>query len=321
MLRHGKLRRVPDFFIVGAPKCGTNALYSYLSEHPQVYTPRLKEPQFFCYDFPALRQLADAEAYKDLFAGAPKGKLTGEGSVWYMYSRVAIRTIMELNPRAKIIALLRNPVDAAYSLHSQFVRGFKENVGFEDAWNLQAARRCGYNLPRYCPEPRCLQYRRVYSFAGQVRRLRQLVPSEQLRVYISEEWFAEPHSHYQDVLRFLDLPDDGRTHFPVRNENRMPRTRAVGRIVANIPWPITRHYGTIRACLRPLGIRPRHFIATVTSAPAPRVPLRPELRGHLAAAFAPDIAELERLIGRPLDIWNAASEVPLTTRPVAGGPG
>jgi hypothetical protein len=277
---------------VGAPKCGTTALYGYLSGHPAVYMPRLKEPQFFCSDFPQLNQIGTFEAYRQLFAAASADQLIGEGSVWYLYSRVAIGEILRLNPRARIIAILRNPVDMAYSLHSHFLRGSKETCDFEQAWRLQTSRRAGQNLPRYCPEPSCLQNQQVCSLANQVRRLQYLVPQSQLRIYIFEEMFSQPGDFYRDVLRFLDLPDDGRSEFPVANENRTPSSPVIRRLVASMPRIIVGQDGALRAGMRRLGIRPRYFFVRLTTVPAPRVALRPEFRRELMAAFACDVAEL-----------------------------
>jgi len=181
--------RVPDFFIIGAPKCGTNALYSYLKEHPQVYMPDLKEPQYFSRDFPDLAQVDSQDAYERLFAPAPAGAVLGEASVWYLYSDAAVPAIREANPAARFIAILRNPIDAAHSLHTQFLRSLKESEDdFETAWNLQEERRHGRKLPRYCPEPRCVQYQEAHSFGLQVQRLMERVPADQLKVLIFEEF-------------------------------------------------------------------------------------------------------------------------------------
>ena len=136
--------RIPDFFIIGAPKCGTNALYSYLGGHPHVFMPALKEPQYFCHDFPGLAQVRNQDDYTRLFEVAPAGAVLGEASVWYLYSEVAVPAIRAANPATKLIVILRNPIDAAYSLHTQFLRSLKETEDdFEAAWNLQEPRHHG----------------------------------------------------------------------------------------------------------------------------------------------------------------------------------
>jgi Sulfotransferase domain len=297
--------RVPDFFIVGAPKCGTNALYTYLNGHPGIYMPRLKEPQFLCHDLPELSQVRDADAYHRLFDAAPADVLVGEASVWYLFSGVAIREILRLNPHAKVIVLLRNPVDLAYSLHSQFLRGFKEFADFETAWNLQNTRRRGRYLPRYCPEPRCLQYRDVCSFAHQIWRAKSLVPPGQLKVYIYEDMFADMRRYYQGVLQFLRLPDDGRIDFPAINENAMLRSAVIGQVAANMPWPVAKRYSAMRSALLRFGIRPRRWLAPHIAVKAQRPPLRAEFRQMLMDEFADDVRRLEKLLARDLTVWRS----------------
>jgi hypothetical protein len=96
---------------------------------------------------------------------------------------MAVPAIREANPTARLVVILRNPVEAAYSLHTQFLRSLKESEDdFETAWNLQEERRHGRKLPRYCPEPRCVQYQEAYSFGFQVQRLMERVPPNQLKV-------------------------------------------------------------------------------------------------------------------------------------------
>src|SRR6185437_11617949 len=125
----------PSFFIVGAPRSGTTALYHYLSGHPGIYLPRRKEPNFFCSDLRLQDSLRDSDAYDALFAPAPPQSLTGEASALYLYSEVPLGRIMARNPAARIIALLRHPVEAAQSLHAVRWSYRRENIAdFEAAW-------------------------------------------------------------------------------------------------------------------------------------------------------------------------------------------
>ena len=131
----------PDFFIVGAPKCGTTALAEYLRQHPDVFFSDPKEPCYFCNDFPRKRYVESESDYTALFRKAKSGSILGEGSVWYLYSECAIENIYQFNPNAKIIAMIRNPVDLVYSLHSQLVYSGEETISdFEEAWDIQYKR-------------------------------------------------------------------------------------------------------------------------------------------------------------------------------------
>jgi len=103
----------PDFFIVGAARCGTTALFNYLAAHPAVFLPERKEPGYFCTDLRTYGEVATLTEYEALFSPALPHALTGEASVLYLYSKVAIGQIMAHNVNAKIIAMLRNPIEAA----------------------------------------------------------------------------------------------------------------------------------------------------------------------------------------------------------------
>ena len=111
----------PNLFIVGAPKCGTTFLYHYLKQHPEIYFPDFKEPHFFGSDLIRKNGAYDLSLnnYKSLFNSDKK--IIGEASTFYIFSKNAAKEIYDFNPDAKIIIMLRNLVDLAYSLHSQLL--------------------------------------------------------------------------------------------------------------------------------------------------------------------------------------------------------
>lgn len=163
----------PDFFIVGAPKCGTMSLYRHLRQHPEIFMPTTKEPHFFGRDLPILPHtcVRNASKYRELFADAGNAKRIGEASVWYLYSKQASREIHEFNPSARILISLRNPVDMLYSLHGQFLRSAREEIlDFEEALAAEDDRRKGRRIPKTARFPQSLLYTQVVSFTGQVER-------------------------------------------------------------------------------------------------------------------------------------------------------
>jgi hypothetical protein len=113
----------PDFFIIGAPKAGTSALHAALARHPQLFMSEVKEPKFFLCDGPPPRDggPGDAHSYREwiwrqvdyerLFANAPPGTLCGESTPFYLADAVAQQRIRRVVPGAKLIAILRDPVD------------------------------------------------------------------------------------------------------------------------------------------------------------------------------------------------------------------
>lgn len=300
-------QRLPHFFIVGAPKCGTTALFSYLQGHPSTFLAvdrrgRKFEPQFFCTDFPGIAHFHHRDDYQALFDGAPQGALRGESSPWYLYSEVAVKQLLAAVPDAKLIVMLRNPVELARSLHGQLVFSLREDVDdFETAWHLQEPRRRGEALPRHCREPSHLQYQSVCSFAPQLARLFRHASRDQVKVILFEELVAGPRAMYLSVLDFLGLPDDDRASFPRVNEGNGYRNRAIIDALHRLPRGVDPLiYGVKRVANRS-GIRPLGLLKRFNTKPRPRTALRPDFHRELEAAFEDDIRETEALLGRSLE--------------------
>jgi hypothetical protein len=292
---------IPHFFIVGAPKCGTTALFQYLSQHPSVFMAPTKEPKFFCTDLQRDENLT-FDAYMAIFANAPAECMTGEASALYLYSKVAIDRIMAHNSDAKIIVMLRYPVDAAHSLHAASWSYQHENIAnFEDAWRAQAERLSGKNLPPNCFEPAALQYGPMYRYAAQVRRVLHRVPEKQRHIIIYEEFFADPWRHYAKTLKFLNLPPNPNTRFAVVNPAVGPKSSRLDRLLRNPPRWLA---GLYRPLVRVTGLHPAEMLWRLNTAPQRKAAMRPEFRDELDRYFADDIAELEELLGRRL--WRTA---------------
>lgn len=215
----------PNFFIVGAPKCGTTALYQYLRPHPSIFMPELKEPHFFARDLGSYPRIKTPEEYAALFAPSSERHLAvGEASVYYLRSSVAIPAIREFNPEARIIAMFRNPVDMVYSLHSQLLYVSEETVeDFETAWRLQERRARGLDLPPAIRSPLLVQYAEVGRFGSQAQRVLATFPTAQVKLILFDDFAASPQRIYDEVIQFLGIPHDGRTQFPRINENKRAR--------------------------------------------------------------------------------------------------
>jgi Sulfotransferase family len=313
---------IPDFFIAGAPKCGTTALFSYLQTHPGIFLPEArpgvsqvaaKEPHFFCTDFPNYRRCRTIDDYLRLFAPAPVGALIGEASVWYLYSEIAIPQIMQRNPRAKFIVLLRDPVDMAYSLHNQLYHTLDENIAdFERAWHMQARRAQGKDIPQYCREPKHLLYKRVCSFSRQLERLFEHVPREQCLVIIADEFGAAPEQTYVRALEFLGLPPDQRETFPRVNSSAKHRSWLLKAALRTFSRRMRLLYRTSKAIANAVGLRPGAAIARWNHKEQPRVPLDPTFRRELMADFAPEVDRLEQILDCRLDLWRKAPNISLS---------
>ncbi|MBN2021481.1 MAG: sulfotransferase [Pirellulales bacterium] len=299
--------RRPNFFIVGAPKCGTTALYEYLRTHPNVFLPEVKEPHYFVDDFPRYRKMTSEAEYLDLFRDANESHLAvGEASVFYLYSKVAVRNLLEFRPDAQIIVMLRNPVHMVYSLHSQHVFSFRENErDFARAWALQSARAQGKRLPAVCPAPEFLQYGDVGRLGCQVERLLQHAPREQVKIILLDDLAAFPERVYGETLSFLGLPRDDRTTFERINENKVHRLAWFSRLMLQTPFPLSVAKSIMKWGLHVPDGCVRRWILERLSAPAARAPLPTALEQELIAYYRPEVRKLEEILGRDLKRWAA----------------
>ena len=216
----------PNFFIVGAPKCGTSSLGFWLSEHPQIFMSVPKEPHFFSTDL-ANQKIKTWKEYGSLFSEAGSNhKAIGEASTWYLYSREAVPRIEKAFPGAKYIVMTRNPVDMLQSLYQHNVRNLHEDAGtLEEAWDLQRVRSRGERIPLSCREPAFLQYKKACAVGRLVERLLQYVPQERV-LHISLDALREDaRKEYLKVLSFLEVQNDNRENFKPQNQARMYKSR------------------------------------------------------------------------------------------------
>ena len=298
----------PNFFIVGAPKCGTTALSEYLRGHPNIFFSQPKEPHFFATDFPNHRATATLEEYLALFHEVrPNHLRVGEGSVWYLYSREAVRNIYEYNLKAKLIVMLRNPVDLVHSLHSQALISIDEDEkDFEKAWNLQELRKSGKRIPKKCRTPALLQYRDVGKLGAQMERLLEVFPKEQVKVILFEDFMADTGAVYEDVLSFLGLNSDGRRLFQRINESSKYRSQLIGHFTQTPPDKIVCVWKCIKDAfgIKNFGHLVMNRLRKANIIVQPRKPLNVELRQALADEFEDDIHRLEAIINRNLSHWT-----------------
>jgi hypothetical protein len=205
--------RLPDFYIVGHPKCGTTALYEMLKQHPDIYMPDLKEPRFFASDLRARFARAGAQAipetldeYLALFATARPDQTVGEASPSYLMSSVAAERIAEAQPRARIIALLREPVGFLRSLQLELVQNHIEpERDFRRAIENELVGAIGEGTPDYSPPIR--RYSDRIRYVEQLRRYRAAFAAEQVLVLVYEDFKRDNDTTLRHVLRFLGVDD------------------------------------------------------------------------------------------------------------------
>jgi hypothetical protein len=203
-------RRLPDFIIAGTQKGGTTSLHGYLSQHPQVLSSSVKEVHYFDWNYQ--RGLNWYRRHFPMAAEGANGTICGESSPFYMFCPHSPRRIAELVPTVKIIVLLRNPVDRAYSHfhHNQSLQ--REPLPFEEAIKAEAERTEGERKRMLADENyQSLQYQQ-YSYlergiyVEQLTRLWEHFPRQNTLILQSEEFFRNTPGMFDRVLSFLEIP-------------------------------------------------------------------------------------------------------------------
>ncbi len=312
--------RVPDFFIVGHPKCGTTALYLALRSHPQIFMPDVKEPRYFATDLrsrfpvrsPAARALLTLDGYLALFDGASPDQRVGEASPLYLRSRAAPGNIAEIAPSARIIAILREPAAFLRSFHMQMVSSTIETQrDLRKAMALEEARRDGKRIPRRSHGPEALQYSDHVRYVEQLRRYHSTFAPENVLVLIYDDFRRDNDATIRKVLRFLEVDDT----LPVEMLNTKPLKAVRSLLLHNIA------NATRRARINPVAAsRPARVANALTPKPlrstrvravwrrvvyrAPRPPDE-QFMLELRRRFKPEVVALSDYLGRDLvKLWG-----------------
>jgi len=311
---------LPNFFIAGAPKAGTTSLYHYLDQHPEIYMSPVKEPSFFAdeirpenfsdemlrmvrHDIDTLPAylsgpmtskrfagpVTDFDSYLKLFQRAGGYKAVGEASVCYLWSESAPRNIAARCPEARIIIILRHPVERAFAQYMHVLSLELEPMTFREY--IDASRACtNSRLSKLHP---FLEFGR---YSEQVQRYLDAFPREQIRIFLYEDYLRDPAALLREVFSFLSVdasfePDRSRHYL----EARVPRSLAVHRF-------LTRS-GMWRSGKNALPASWRRRLRGAVFRPSNSIPLLPDDRAFLAGYYRDDVEHLAELLQRDLSAW------------------
>lgn len=285
------------FAILGAAKCGTTSLASWLGRHRKIFMCEPKEPEFFNTDFRDRRTRYEKEYLGYFKAVCETHGAVGEASVLYLPSRVAVPALLRWVPDAKFFVMVRNPVEMAMSLHAEnLASGIESETNFAKAWALQAQRRTGRGIPHSCLDPVLLQYGEMCRLGEQVSRLLSVVDKERVRVFTLDEMRAAPVGVYVEALGFLEIEDDGWREVPALNPRKVVAYPMLARFAKSCE--IAKRAVGIRRGLGLLSVIRRVSYA-VGSAQAISESVCAEMRSY----FSEDVTLLGRLIGKDLSGW------------------
>lgn len=288
----------PNFLIIGAMKSGTTPLYDFLGQHPQVFMPRRKEPHFFSsisqgesFQFEGDREVISCpDRFQALFAPKPEQTAVGEASTSYLCTPGTAKAIYDHLPHAKLICVLRNPVERAYS-HYLFLRGhgIESLDNFAQALAAEPARhQAGQTWGRYF---------QVGLYAAQLRPYLERFARRQIAIYLFDELRQNPVDFAQEVYRFLGIDDTFVPDTSIRrNPGGIPKSDLLNALLVR-PNPI-------KQFIQPHLPRWLYRAAThLRDQNLSKPPMAAETRQHLIAAYREDILQLQDLIGRDLGNW------------------
>lgn len=295
--------KAPNFLCIGAPKCGTTTLYKVLQQHPEIFLADFKEPHFF--DNPANYANGKEWYINTYFKSAKDYKVVGDFTPSYLYETAAHQRMKEcLGEDIKLIMLLRNPVDRAYShyLHSQ--RDAFETAPFEKALEQEEELLAQINLEKEYVKKLKYSYRSEGLYAQQITSLLEVFPKAQMRCYIFEKDFVTDKSEMvSNILSFLEvenLPLELNMQTNAASVARikglkkfMKRETLISKLAKKI-IPSFEYRQQIR-----------NFIQERNNKVQKPIALRPEVRKKLYERyFKQDVEQLEELLQMDLTIWK-----------------
>jgi hypothetical protein len=303
---------MPDFLVIGAPKAGTTALHAALARHPELYMSPIKEPKFFLTDGPPPTKGGPGDAltyrehvwrredYEALFDPAPPGALCGESTPLYLYDRAAMRRIRETLPDAKLIVILRDPVERAHSNWTHLWSAGLEPIG-------DFVRACGEEQRRIASGWASFwHYTGLGRYGEQLEYLFTLFPREQVLVLRYRRMVDEPEQTLDRICGFLGVKQGVLTGIPRQNVTSHPEPTLAHRAVS-----LAQRVGSA------VGSRVPGLTAATLTAPLERFlqrhsrerqPLNWEQRQELLPRFEADIRLLGSILGEDFGDWLAPRE-------------
>lgn len=290
-------------------------MHQYLSDHPQIYMSPLKEPHYFAVDMPGYRTVTQKSDYLRNFRFVRHEAVVGESSVHYLYSSEAIPRIIEYNRSARLLIMVRNPMQMLQSYHLQMVRSRNEQYDdFNVAWNSCSKRNKGLDIPVLCKDQKTLYYDQVAKYGAMLTRVLKIVPKSQVKVVFFEDLETDAERVYNSVLKFLDVERDGRNTFQVVNRRKAIRWKTLANFTERPPrWAkcawlrVPERYKPVsRRIKRAIGIQRVGLVPLLRWVnqiePTTQV-LSAETKQAIQDEYREDILVLSEMTKRNLDHW------------------
>lgn len=290
---------LPNFLIIGAARCGTTSSYAWLHQHPQIFLPKKKEPTYFANGY----GLHDPVAYERLFNGAQGKVAVGEASTAYLSAPESPAWIHRELGRPRLIVVLRNPIDRAFSLYKWMVMsGLEWLPTFNQGLEAEAWRTADHYFRWKCPEH---FYNYLYYSSGlyhdQIARYYDTFGREALRVLLFEDLSAQPAAVFRELCEFLGVEPNVSVDLSSRNASSWPWSVTLQYAVRRLRQAQRFHPRLQRLASRDILRRLMRYNLGLGKPPK----LDPQLRERLKIAYRPDVIRLAELLGRDLAHWVA----------------
>lgn len=303
-----KTVNIPNFFIVGAAKAGTTSLYHYLRQHPDIFISPIKEPKFFSVtanrfphcgpgdidvDNTIIKNLND---YLSLFANVSTQKCIGEASADYLYFHTHVApAIKAFNPKAKIIIILRNPIDRAFSAYKHLVRDGRGTLQFEDALKKEEEERkkSNYEFIWF--------YKDLGFYYSQVKTYIEIFGRERVGIYLFDDLKTKPYKVLSDIFNFLEIENNTDIDFfKPYNTSEIPKLKILHEFLINYDHPLKRYMRPI--LLRILGKERIESIVNYFKRHN-QIKIHPDTKSYLINLYRNDILSLQDLLKIDLSGW------------------
>lgn len=296
------MTKLPNFVVVGAPKSGTTSLYFYLRQHPNIYLPKIKELHYFSFPELGLHSSGPGDAavlsglcqtwgqYTAQYADVSNHSAIGDISPSYLYYSSSARKIVETLGLVRIVAIVRNPVDKAYSQYMHMVREGLETLSFSDAIAAESGRRDqGWgDMWRYMESS---------LYGDRLDEFVTVFGQENVKVILFEDFIENTPSILTDLLNFIGVnPEIEISTDETFNRTGMPRSRYISDILRN-QSPLKNLVKQVLPV--ELRYRLRNWLMDLNTGAKPELPAH--LRMSLMNYFREDIAKVERLLGKPTE--------------------
>ncbi len=304
-----KNEKKPNLFIVGNPKSGTTALYHFLKQHPDIYMSPIKESGYFCKDFhresdkfhgkKKFYNYRTEKKYLELF-DSKKEKIIGEATPSYLYSEVAAGEIYKFNKHAKIIILLRNPIDYIYSLYNHNRRNFAEDArDLETALKLEKERKKSKRVPKYAKLPSILFYFDRIKYANQVRRFLNFFGNN-VKIIIYEDFKKDNKKTYNEIVDFLKVSSNFKPNFKLHHQNTTNRLNWLRKLIYHPS--LVKVFGSLPPSIH--AILSKKF-RELTSKPAQKVNLSKTTKENIKKSIINEVRKIDTLLNTDLlKKWN-----------------